>query len=119
MDYLPVLVMMGAGALIGTGGIVVSQLLGPRIKNVMKDSPFECGVPPVGGTQQRVSVRFYLVAILFLLFDVEMVFFYPWALVFKKFLLASPVILISMATFVVVLVVGYLYVLGKRALEWE
>jgi NADH-quinone oxidoreductase subunit A len=69
--------------------------------------------------KQRVSVRFYLVAILFLLFDVETVFFYPWAVVYKKFLAAGPFILLEMLIFIAVLFVGYVYVLRKGALEWE
>ena len=75
MEYIPVLVMMGTGVLVGVAGIALSHFVGPKVRNRMKDSPFECGVPPVSNTRQRVSVRFYLIAILFLLFDVEAVFF--------------------------------------------
>jgi NADH-quinone oxidoreductase subunit A len=85
MEYVPVLILMLAGAVIGSVVILISSLLGPRLPNKMKNQPFECGVPPVGTARQRVSVRFYLVAILFLLFDVEVVFFYPWAVVYKKY----------------------------------
>lgn len=111
--------MLGLGALVGIGALTVSSLLGPKIKSKLKDSPFECGVPPVGGTQQRVSVRFYLTAILFLLFDIEVVFFYPWAVVYKDFLPVGPFILIEMAVFLGILLVGYFYVLRKGALEWD
>ncbi len=86
MEYLPVLIMMGVGALIGVGGLALSALVGPKLPNRMKDQPFECGVPPVGTAQQRVSVKFYLVAITFLLFDVEALFFYPFAVVYREFL---------------------------------
>ena len=119
MDYIPVLIMLGVGALVGVGALTVSTLLGPKIASRIKDSPFECGVPGVGGTQQRVSVRFYLTAILFLLFDVEVIFFYPWAIVFKKYLTINAFILIEMAVFVAVLLVGYVYILRKGALEWD
>lgn len=74
---------------------------------------------PVGDARQRFSVRFYLVAILFLLFDVEALFFYPWAVVYKKYLSINAFILLEMAVFVAILLVGYFYVLGKGALEWD
>lgn len=119
MEYIPVLIMMLTGLLIGSGVILLSTFVGPRFPNKMKDSPFECGVPPIGSTKHRVSVRFYLVAILFLLFDVEVVFFYPWAVVYKKYLSINSFILIEMAMFVGILLVGYFYILRKNALEWE
>jgi NADH-quinone oxidoreductase subunit A len=103
------------------GGVIVlaSTLIGPRLPNKRKSMPFECGVPPVGDTKHRFSVRFYLVAILFLLFDVEAIFFFPWAVVFKKYLSINSFILVEMAFFVAILLVGYIYVLRKGALEWE
>ncbi|MGE0617120.1 MAG: NADH-quinone oxidoreductase subunit A [Bacteriovoracia bacterium] len=119
MDYIPILIMMGAGAVIGGGALILSQLFGPKSKNPQKESPFECGVPAHGNAQQRVSVRFYLVAILFLLFDVEAVFFFPWAIVYKKFLEINSFILLEMGTFAVILLVGYVYILRKGALEWD
>jgi len=119
MDYLPVLIMMLAGAAIGGGGLLISHLLGPKVKNKIKDSPFECGMRAVDSGKQRISVRFYLVAILFLIFDVEVVFFYPWAVVYKKYLSINSFILIEMAVFVGILLVGYWYVLRKGALDWD
>jgi len=119
MEYIPVLILMGAGALIGGGALLISHLIGPKVPSKIKDSPFECGVPPVGGTQQRISVRFYLVAILFLLFDVEAVFFFPWAVVFKKYLAVNTFILVEMGAFVGMLLIGYFYILKKGALEWD
>lgn len=119
MEYLPVLILLLAGATVGGAASLISFLIGPKSRNTMKDQAFECGVPPARGNIQRVSVRFFLVAILFLIFDVEGVFFYPWALTFKKFLGAGPMIIFEMAMFVGVLLVGYFYVLRKRALEWE
>ncbi len=119
MQYIPVLLLMLAGFVIGSAVLLISHLLGPRSGNPIKDSPFECGVPPLGDARHRVSVRFYLVAILFLLFDVEAVFFLPWALVFKKFIGINAFILAEMAVFMVFLVAGYVYVLRKGALEWE
>ncbi len=119
MDYLPVFLLLVAGVLVGGGALLLSALIGPKIRHSMKDRPFECGVPALEGQSQRVSVRFYLVAILFLLFDVEVVFFYPWAVVFKEFLAINLFILVEMAVFVGILLVGYFYVLKKGALEWD
>jgi NADH-quinone oxidoreductase subunit A len=119
MSYIPILLLMAAAA--GLGGVIllVSTLLGPKIQSKLKDSPFECGVPGTGDTKHRFSVRFYLVAILFLLFDVEAIFFFPWAVVFKKYLSINSFILVEMGAFVGILLVGYWYVLRKGALEWE
>src|SRR3954471_3953773 len=119
MAYIPVLILMLVGLAIGTIMIFVSPLLGPKLPNRRKDTPFECGMPPVGDARQRFSVRFYLVAILFLLFDVEAIFFFPWAVVYKKYLSINAFILVEMAAFVAILLVGYFYVLRKGALEWE
>jgi NADH-quinone oxidoreductase subunit A len=119
MAYIPILVMMAAAAAVGVLVILVSSLLGPKRPNRRKDMPFECGVPPAGDAGHRFSVRFYLVAILFLLFDVEVVFFYPFAVVYKEFLSINSFILVEMGLFVAILLVGYFYVLKKGALEWE
>ena len=120
MEYLPVLVMMAAGVSIGGAVLLITTWLGPKLPNKTKDSAIECGVEPAqGGRNHRVSVRFYLVAILFLLFDVETVFFYPWAVVYKKFISSGSFILLEMFSFVAVLLVGYFYILRKGALDWE
>lgn len=119
MQYLPVLILLGVGLGIGTAIIILSSLLGPKIKNKIKDTAFECGVPALGDTKQRFSVRFYLVAILFLLFDVEAIFFFPFALIYREFLSINSFILFEMGFFVGVLLIGYVYVLRKGALEWE
>src|ERR1700743_2814267 len=103
MAYIPVLILMLAGAVIGGAAMLVSYILGPKIPNRRKNMPFECGVPAIGDARQRFSVRFYLVAILFLLFDVEAIFFFPWAVVFKKYLSVNSFILVEMAAFVAVL----------------
>ena len=119
MEYIPVLILMAAGAAIGGGVILLWSLIGPKIPSKMKDSPFECGVPPIGDARHRISVRFYLVAILFLLFDVEVVFFFPWAVVFRKYLSINTFILAEMGVFMGILLVGYYYILRKGALEWD
>lgn len=120
MEYIPVLVMMAAGVAIGGAVLLITSLIGPNLPNKTKDSPVECGVPPVDHAKsRRMSVRFYLVAILFLLFDVETVFFYPYAVVYKKLLSTGSFIVIEMVAFVAVLLVGYIYILRKGALDWE
>ena len=119
MAYIPVLILMLMAAAVGGLVIVVSTLIGPKNPNNKKDMAFECGVPTVGDARHRISVRFYLVAILFLLFDVEAIFFFPWAVVFKKFLSINSFILLEMTFFVAILLVGYFYVLRKGALDWE
>ncbi len=120
MEYLPVLIMMAAGFTIGGAVILISHLLGPKIPNRMKDSAAECGVPEVdSGSNKRMSVRFYLVAILFLLFDVEAIFFYPWAVVYKQFISQGGYIIVQMLAFVLVTLVGYIYILRRGALDWE
>lgn len=119
MEYIPVLLLIGVGLIIGGAALGLSYVLGPRIANRRKDQPFECGVPAVGDAQQRFSVRFYLVAILFLLFDVEAVFFYPFAVVYKKYLSINQFLLLEMGFFVGVLLLGYFYVLKRGALDWD
>lgn len=117
--YIPVLILMGVG--VGMGGLVliVTHLLGPKRPNPQKMSVYECGVPPIGDARRRVSVKFYLVAILFLLFDVEAVFFFPWAVVYRKYLTINAFILLEMVFFVLILLVGYLYIVRKGALDWD
>ena len=119
MAYIPVLILMAIGLTVGVLVTVLSMALGPKLPNKRKNMPFECGVPPMGDARHRFSVRFYLVAILFLLFDVEAIFFFPWAVVYKKYLSINSFILVEMAFFVAILLVGYFYVLRKGALEWE
>ena len=115
VTLIPSFVFLEAGlAVLG-----LSAWIGPKIATPAKDSPFECGVPPVGDSRQRISVRFYLVGILFLLFDVEAVFLYPWAVAYKKYLTINEFILLEMGAFVGILLIGYFYVLFKGALKWD
>jgi NADH-quinone oxidoreductase subunit A len=120
---LPVLLLGLVAIAFSFGLLALSALFGARGKrNRAKDTPYECGMIPVGEGNARLSVKFYLVAMLFILFDVEVVFLYPWAVVYKQ-MLASPetrnMILGSMMTFLVVLFVGYLYAVKKRAFDWR
>ena len=87
--------------------------------NAMKDQPYECGMLPIGEGQPRFSVKFYMVAMLFVLFDIEVVFMYPWAVIFRDSIQANAMVFWSMAGFVGILFVAYLYALRKGALKWN
>jgi len=115
-DFLPVAVLI----IIATGlaGLVVAigHLFGPRRPSVRKSQPYESGMRPIGPGTRRMPVHFYLVAVLFILFDIEIIFFLPWAVVFKKLGLFG---LIEMLIFIVVLFIGYVYAWKKGAFEWD
>ena len=115
-EYLPVLMFLVVAIGFGAGTIALSTIIVPRRPNPVKDAPYECGVEPVGDARARFSVKFYLVAVLFILFDIEAVFLYPWAVAFKQL---GAYGLIEMLLFILILLVGYVYLLKKRALEWE
>ena len=114
--YLPILIALLVAVGFVAIVIMLSSLVVPMRRNAVKNSPYECGIEPVGDARQRFHVRFYLVAVLFILFDIEAVFLYPWAVTFRRLGLYG---LIEMALFIVILFVGYLYLLKRRALEWE
>jgi NADH-quinone oxidoreductase subunit A len=115
-QYLGVVFTFGFAAIIVTVMCSASMLLGPHHMNAVKGQVFECGNPPTGPARERFSVRFYLVAILFIVFDVEVVFMYPWAIVFRR--LGVPG-LIEMMVFIGVLAGGLAYVWKKGALAWN
>jgi NADH-quinone oxidoreductase subunit A len=116
IEYLPIGILALLATLFAAGNIVLSRILGPRRPNPEKLSPYECGMVPVGSARQRFSVKFYMVAMLFIIFDMEVVFLYPWAVVFDQLKLYG---LVAMATFLLVLLVGYFYAWKKGGLEWE
>ncbi len=122
-QYTAVLMLLVL-AVVATGGMLaLSALLGKRGgRSRIKDTAYECGMIPVGEGSTRMSVRFYIVAMLFILFDVEVVFLYPWAVVYRA-MLADPttrnLILGSMVSFLAILFVGYLYALKKGAFDWK
>jgi NADH-quinone oxidoreductase subunit A len=116
LDYIPILILAILATLFAGANIVLSLLLGPRKPNAEKLSPYECGMVPVGTARERFSVKFYLVAMLFIVFDMEIVFLYPWAVVFKQLKLFG---LIEMGVFLLILLVGYFYVWKKGGLQWE
>ncbi len=121
MQYAPVLMLVVLAVLFAVGTLVASALLGKRAKRtVIKDTAYECGMLPVGDGSTRLSVKFYLVAMLFILFDIEVVFLYPWAVNFRGMLTSQPgLILGSMTGFMAVLFIGYVYALKKDAFNWK
>jgi len=119
-EYLPVLLQMVVAIGFAVSALIISVLIGKAgRRSPIKDSAYECGMLPQGGAQPRFSVKFYLVAMLFILFDLEIVFMYPWAVVYKDSIKQSSAIFWSMLGFVTVLMIGYVYALRKGALDWK
>jgi NADH-quinone oxidoreductase subunit A len=120
-DYLPVLLQIIIAIGFAAAALITSVILGRTGKrNPAKDSAYECGMKPEGPSQPRFSVRFYVVAMLFILFDIEVVFMYPWAVVYRDFVVEhGPGIFWSMLSFVGILTVGYVYAIKKGALDWK
>ncbi len=119
--YLPIVVLVTVAVLFGFVSITLSSLIGQKKPSDVKMAPYECGCEPVGTARDRFSIKFYLIAMFFILFDIEAVFLYPWAVVFKKFIKAGSggFILVEMLVFIAILLVGYIYIWKKGALEWE
>ena len=115
-DYIPILMQMGLAIGFVAATIAISNMLGPKRKSVNKDKNFECGVESIGNARIPFSVKYFLVAILFVLFDVEVIFMYPWAVNFRGMGVEG---LVKMGIFMVLLVVGFFYVIKKKGLEWE
>jgi NADH-quinone oxidoreductase subunit A len=114
-DYFPLFVMLVISVAFAAIGIGVSAILGPRRPTTIKGQTYESGMPAIGTARRRVWIRYYLVAVVFILFDIEIIFFYPWAVVFRQ---APLFLLAEMLTFVVILLVGYIYVWRKGGFDW-
>ena len=114
--YLPLLLHILAAAIVASAIVILSWMLGKRRPTRAKLSPYECGMVPVGDARERFSVKFYLVAMLFILFDVEAVFLYPWAVILRDLKMFG---FWEMMIFIVVLLVGYIYVWKKGLFEWN
>ena len=114
--YFPLLVTFGIAAVVVLALLAVASTVGPKSINPAKAEPFESGNPPKGDARIRFSVRFYLIAMLFLIFDLEVVFLYPWAIYFRELGMFG---LVQMAIFLVILTIGYIYVWKKGALDWD
>ncbi|MDT4896587.1 MAG: NADH-quinone oxidoreductase subunit [Acidobacteriota bacterium] len=119
-DYLPILLMFVVAGGFAVGNVLLSQFVGQRKSTRTKLMPYECGKDPVGSARERFSVKFYLIAMIFILFDIEVIFLIPWAVVFKSFAANGyrNLIYIEMMMFVVLLLVGYIYVVKKGAFDW-
>ena len=114
--FIPILMMVVVATGFAVATLAASHFLGRRINDPAKLLPYECGVTPVGTARERFHTRFYLVAMLFIVFDIETVFIYPWAVVFKQLAIFG---LIEMGIFIAILLAGLVYVWGKGALEWD
>jgi NADH-quinone oxidoreductase subunit A len=121
MQYLPVLMLGVLAVVFSFGMLLLSVWLGKKGKRTpIKDTAYECGMLPIGDGSTRLSVKFYVVAMLFILFDIEVIFLYPWAVVYKAMLQdQAGLILGSMISFMTVLFVGYIYAVKKGAFDWK
>jgi NADH-quinone oxidoreductase subunit A len=114
--WLSILLLTLLGVAFATGSIVMAFFLGPRKRTVEKEAPYECGMPPVGDARERHSVKFYLVAMIFLLFDIEVAFLYPWAMAIRDLRWTG---FVQVLVFFLILVAGYAYVWKKGVLDWN
>lgn len=119
-SYIPIFIILAISVLFAVVNVKFSSLFGPSRPNKEKMSTYESGVEPVGTAHDRFSVKFYMVAVLFILFDIEIVFLYPWAV---SFISLNPAEMVysfaSVVVFVIILLVGYIYVIKKGALKWD
>jgi len=115
-NYLPILIFIAIGIAVGVGPILIGFLLAPYRPDSEKNAPYECGFEAFEDTRMRFDVRYYLVAILFIIFDLEIAFLFPWAVVLDKLGIVG---FTAMAVFLGILVVGFIYEWKKGALEWE
>ena len=113
--YFPVLVQVVVAAGVAAALVIISMLLGKRSRSPLKDTPYESGMAPVGSARERFSVKFYLVGMIFILFDIEAVFLYPWAVVYRQLKLFG---FFEMAIFIILILGGFFYVWRKGALDW-
>jgi NADH-quinone oxidoreductase subunit A len=114
-DYLPILILIILAAIFAVIALAVPAVLGPHRKNKAKMEPYESGMLPYTDARRRFPVQYYVIAVLFILFDIEVIFLYPWAVVLRQLKLFG---LIEMAVFLAILLIGYVFVWKKGALEW-
>lgn len=123
LDYVPIGLMFLVAAGFGVSQLLVTQLIGPRKRTAVKLMPYECGKDPIGSARDRYSIKFYTVAVIFLLFDIEVLFIVPFAVAFKSLIAAGPAVFgtiafVEIMVFIATLVVGYIYVWKKGTFEW-
>jgi len=114
--YWPVLLQVLIAMAVATGMIGISYLLGHKVRNRVKDMPYECGIIPTGSARERFSVKFYLVGMLFILFDIEAIFLYPWAVVYRGLKMFA---FFEMLIFFALVLAGFFYIWNKGALDWS
>src|SRR5438105_4047731 len=114
-DYLPILCLLVLSVLFAALSFLASSLLGPSRSTAAKSAPYECGIVPTREPAERFPVRFYLVAMIFIIFDIEIIFLYPWAVIFRRLALFG---LIEMAVFAVAVFVSFMYLISRGALDW-
>ena len=114
--YWPVLLQAFIAMAVAAGMIGISYILGKKVRNRVKDMPYECGITPTGSARERFSVKFYLVGMLFILFDIEAIFLYPWAVVYRELKLFA---FFEMLIFIALVLAGFFYIWKKGALDWS
>ena len=114
-QWLPVLLQAALAAIIAAALVTLSLAIGRRVKNKVKDMAYECGIAPTGDARERFSVKFYLVAMLFIVFDIEAIFLYPWAVVYRQLKMFA---FVEMLIFVILIVAGFFYIWKKGVLDW-
>jgi len=120
IEYLPIFIVFGVAIIFAAATVFSSEIFGPKRPNAEKLSTYESGMKPVGTTSERVSIKYYLIAMFFIIFDLEVVFVYPWAVQFKKLFNEIGIsVFISMFIFLVVLELGYLYAYKKGGFRWD
>jgi len=119
-EYIPVLIVLAVALIFGTVLVLTSTIIGPQRPNSEKTSTYESGMKPVGTTRQRISIKYYLVAMFFIIFDLEVIFVYPWAVQFRQLFGEYGIsVFISMLIFLIVLELGYLYAYKKGGFKWD
>ena len=119
-EYIPILIVLAIAIIFAVVTVSTSKIFGPQRPNKSKLSTYESGMKPVGTTRERMSVKYYLVAMLFIIFDLEVIFVYPWAVKFKNMFAEQGIsVFFSMLVFLVVLEIGYLYVFKKGGFKWD
>jgi len=116
--YFPIVVQIVIAMVLAAALITISYVFGKRVRNRVKDMPYESGIVPTGDARRRFSVKFYLVAMLFILFDIEAIFLYPWVVVYREPGLSKP-LFGEMLIFVILIVSGFFYIWKKGALDWS
>lgn len=119
-EYIPVLIVLAVALIFGTVLVLTSTIIGPQRPNREKTSTYESGMKPVGTTRQKISIKYYLVAMFFIIFDLEVIFIYPWAVQFRKLFGEYGIsVFLSMLIFLIVLELGYLYAYKKGGFKWD